>query len=267
VSPGAAGSNLYLDVVVLAAYIAVIVAVLGIHALHSGTSRYGRLGTTGAVLTIAGYAIIGVVVVISMVQGQRSLLPVRLTGAGLVLVGSALLGVIIIFAKLLPWWCGVLLIVAFPIGHSRTRSSVLLRIYCLHCFGDLWALRCCLDVKESLSLLRHNPQRPADLEGVYAKASADRLLRPGVPADLVDLSTPQVLSAAWHPWSFDPASHRSADAGRPVRARNLARHGASSETPTGARKMPIDRHIAAEASVPSHMPRASSSEIESSIPM
>jgi prepilin signal peptidase PulO-like enzyme (type II secretory pathway) len=90
VSPGAAGSNLYLDVVVLAAYIAVIVAVLGIHALHSGTSRYGRLGTTGAVLTIAGYAIIGVVVVISMVQGQRSLLPVRLTGAGLVLVGSAL---------------------------------------------------------------------------------------------------------------------------------------------------------------------------------
>jgi hypothetical protein len=60
---------------------------------------------------------------------------------------------------------------------------------------------------------------------------------------------------------------RSADAARPVRARNLARHGASSETPTGARKMPIDRHIAAEAAVPSHMPRASSSEIESSIPM
>ena len=110
-------SNLYLDVVVLAAYIAIIVAVLGIHALHSGTSRYGRLGTTGAVLTIAGNAIIAVVTVISMVQGQRSLLPVRLTGAGLVLVGSALLGVIIIRARLLPWWCGVLLIVTFPLGH------------------------------------------------------------------------------------------------------------------------------------------------------
>jgi hypothetical protein len=55
--------------------------------------------------------------VISMVQGQRSLLPVRLTGAGLVLVGSALLGVIIIRARLLPWWCGVLLIVTFPLGH------------------------------------------------------------------------------------------------------------------------------------------------------
>jgi hypothetical protein len=116
-SPGSAASNLYLNVVVLAAYIAVIIAVLGIHALHSGRPRYGRLGTTGAVLTIAGYAIVAVMTVISMVQGQRSLLPIRLTGAGLVLVGSALLGVIIIRARLLPWWCGVLLIVTFPLGH------------------------------------------------------------------------------------------------------------------------------------------------------
>jgi hypothetical protein len=116
-SRGSAASSPYLNVVVLVAYIAVIVAVLGIQALHSGKPRYGRLGTTGAVLTITGYAIIAVMTVISMVQGQRSLLPVRLTGAGLVLVGSALLGVIIIRARLLPWWCGVLLIVTFPLGH------------------------------------------------------------------------------------------------------------------------------------------------------
>jgi len=101
----------------LAAYIAVIVAVLGIHALHSGTPRYGRLGTTGTVLTIAGYAIIAVMTVISMVQGHASFLMVRLAGAGVVLVGSALLGVIILRARLLPWWCGLLLIVAFPLGH------------------------------------------------------------------------------------------------------------------------------------------------------
>jgi len=61
-----ATSYLYLGVV-LAAYIPVIVAVLGIHALHSGTPRYGRLGVTGTVLTIAGYAIIAVMTVISMV--------------------------------------------------------------------------------------------------------------------------------------------------------------------------------------------------------
>jgi hypothetical protein len=106
---------LYLGVTV-AANVAVIVAVLGIHALHSGRSRYGRLGTTGAVLTIVGYAIIAVLTVISMVQGQASLLTLRLAAAGLLLIGSALLGVIIIRARLLPWWCGVLLIVAFPLG-------------------------------------------------------------------------------------------------------------------------------------------------------
>jgi hypothetical protein len=109
-------SYLYLGVT-LAAYIAVIVAVLGIHALHSGSPRYGRLGVTGTVLTIAGYAIIAVMTVISMVQGHASFLTIRLAGAGVLLVGSVLLGVIILRARLLPWWCGVLLIVAFPLGH------------------------------------------------------------------------------------------------------------------------------------------------------
>jgi hypothetical protein len=108
-------SYLYLGVVV-AAYIAVIIAVLGIHALHSGRPRYGRLGTTGTVLTIAGYLIMIVVRMISMVAGRESLGNVRL-GAGLaVLIGSVLLGVIILRARILPWWCGVLLIVAFPLS-------------------------------------------------------------------------------------------------------------------------------------------------------
>jgi hypothetical protein len=108
-------SYLYLGVVV-AAYIAVIIAVLGIHALHSRRPRYGRLGTTGTVLTIAGYLIMIGVRMISMVAGRESLGNVRI-GAGLaVLIGSVLLGVIILRARILPWWCGVLLIVAFPLG-------------------------------------------------------------------------------------------------------------------------------------------------------
>jgi len=111
-----ATSYLYLGVT-LAAYIAVLVAVLGIHALHTGSPRYGRLGTTGTVLIIAGYAIIVVMTAISMVQGHASFLTVRLAGAGVLLVGSILLGVIILRTRLLPWWCGVLLIVAFPLGH------------------------------------------------------------------------------------------------------------------------------------------------------
>jgi len=111
-----AASYLYLAVA-LAAYIAVMLAVLGIHALHNGRPRYGRLGTVGSAMTFVGYAIIAVVTTISMVQGHASLLPVRLAGAGVLLVGSVLLGVIILRARLLPWWCGLLLIVAFPLGH------------------------------------------------------------------------------------------------------------------------------------------------------
>jgi hypothetical protein len=110
-----AASYLYLGVVV-AAYIAVIISVLGIHALHSGRPRYGRPGTTGTVLTIAGYLIMIVVRMISMAAGQESLSNVRIGGGLAVLIGSVLLGVIILRARMLPWWCGVLLIVAFPLG-------------------------------------------------------------------------------------------------------------------------------------------------------
>ena len=110
-----AASYLYLAAVFVA-YVAVLVALLGIHAVHRGRPRYGRLGAVGTVLTFAGYAIIAIVTAISMVQGQRSLQIVRIGGALLLLVGSVLLGVILLRAKLLPWWCGVLLIVAFPLG-------------------------------------------------------------------------------------------------------------------------------------------------------
>ena len=107
----------YLDrAVVILAYIAVIGAVLGIHALHKGNVRYGGLGTAGFVMTIAGYAIIAVVTVIATISDFEYLLTIRLGGGIVVLIGSLLLGVIIIRARLLPWWCGVLLILAFPLG-------------------------------------------------------------------------------------------------------------------------------------------------------
>jgi hypothetical protein len=110
-----AGEYLYGTVVVVA-YIEVIVAVLGIHALHRGNSRYGGLGTAGSVVTIAGYAIIALITAISVIQDFEYLLTIRIGAAGLMLLGSLLLGVIIIRARVLPWWCGALLIIAFPLG-------------------------------------------------------------------------------------------------------------------------------------------------------
>jgi hypothetical protein len=60
-------------------------------------------------------------------------LTVRLTGGVAVLIGSILLGVVTIRARLVPWWCGVLLIVAFPLGHFSNAivsggEGILLRI-------------------------------------------------------------------------------------------------------------------------------------------
>jgi hypothetical protein len=110
-----AGEYGYRAVVILA-YVAVIVAVLGVHSLHSGNARYGALGTVGAIATIAGYAAFTIITVIATVQDVEYLLTLRIAAAVVLLSGSALLGIMIIRARLLPWWCGVLLIVAFPLG-------------------------------------------------------------------------------------------------------------------------------------------------------
>ena len=101
---------------VVLAYVGVIVAVLGISALHRGNRRYGKVGMAASVITIAGYAIIALITLISMVQDFEYLLTVRIGAASLILLGSILLGAIIIRARVLPWWCGVLLIIAFPLG-------------------------------------------------------------------------------------------------------------------------------------------------------
>ncbi len=67
-------------------------------------------------MTSTGYAIVAAVSAIGGFRDAGSLLGVRTTGAVLVLVGSAVLGVVVMVARLLPWWCGVLLVVAFPLG-------------------------------------------------------------------------------------------------------------------------------------------------------
>jgi hypothetical protein len=42
---------------------------------------------------------------------------VRLGAALVMLIGSVILGVIVLVTQVLPWWCGVLMIIAFPLGH------------------------------------------------------------------------------------------------------------------------------------------------------
>ena len=109
-------SNYLLQIVLLVANAGTLLAVLGLHAVHSGSGRYGRLGAAGSLITFIGYATVLVVIIISISEGGASLLTVRLSAATAVLIGSILLGAMVIRARIKSWWCGVLLIVAFPLG-------------------------------------------------------------------------------------------------------------------------------------------------------
>ena len=104
------------QIVLLVAFAGTMVAIVGLHTLHSQSARYGRLGAAGSLITFIGYAIVFVVTMISISEGGASLLTVRLAGAAAVTIGSILLGASIIRTRILPWWCGVLLIIGFPVG-------------------------------------------------------------------------------------------------------------------------------------------------------
>jgi hypothetical protein len=104
------------QVVSVLAFGAIIGAVLCLDAWQRPYPGYGRVGRIGSILASVGYAIVLLVVIINIALGGWHLTPVRIVGAVTLLVGSALLGVATLRARKMPWWCGVLLIVAFPIG-------------------------------------------------------------------------------------------------------------------------------------------------------
>jgi hypothetical protein len=109
-------SDYLIEVVLLVGYAGTMGAIVGLHALQSQSGRYGRLGAVGSLLAFISYAIVFVATTGSILQGGQALLSVRLTGGIAVLLGSILLGAITLYARVVPWWCGVLLIVAFPLG-------------------------------------------------------------------------------------------------------------------------------------------------------
>jgi hypothetical protein len=91
-------------------------AVFGVYLVLRSTGRLAALSLIGAVLAGGGYVVVGLLSLVNLVQGERTLVQIRIVAALVLLVGSALLGVLVLITRALPWWCGVLLIVAFPLG-------------------------------------------------------------------------------------------------------------------------------------------------------
>src|SRR5918993_261188 len=104
-----------IEIILVVAFAVTLVAIACLHGLQS--PRYGRLGAAASSMTFIGYALIAVVGAVSiLLVGGEALSAVRLVGALAILIGSVLLGAMTVRTRVLPWWCGVLLIVGFPLG-------------------------------------------------------------------------------------------------------------------------------------------------------
>ncbi len=114
-APSSLGEYL-LRVVMVVAFVLVLAAIAGLHAAQGRSGRYGWLGAAGALLTFVGYAVVLVAAHVITLAGGEASQTVRVVGGLAVLVGSILFGAMTIRARVLPWWCGALLIVGFPLG-------------------------------------------------------------------------------------------------------------------------------------------------------
>ena len=103
--------------VTMVAFLAVAAAVVGVWSLKSRTGQLRRLARVAAWMTGLGYGVVALLNAVNLIQGERTLNMVRLGVAVVMLIGSAILGVTVLVTHLLPWWCGLLMIIAFPLGH------------------------------------------------------------------------------------------------------------------------------------------------------
>ena len=106
-------SDYLIEVLFVVALAGTLVAIVGLHALQSG--RYGCLGAAGALITFVGFALLFVAAAVTTLAGREALDAVFPIGVLAILVGSILLGAATIRGRVLPWWCGALLIVGFPL--------------------------------------------------------------------------------------------------------------------------------------------------------
>lgn len=92
-------------------------AMVGLHALQKG--RYGRLGAVGFLTAFVGGSLLLLGSAALILTGREEALAFAIpSSVGLLamLVGLVLLGAATLRARVLPRWCGVLLIVGLPVG-------------------------------------------------------------------------------------------------------------------------------------------------------
>jgi hypothetical protein len=124
-----------IEVLFVLALVGTLMAIAGLHILQRG--RYGHLGAAGSLTAFVGHALLLVAAAVTTLAGREALDMVFLLGSLAALVGLVLLGATTLRARVLPWWCGVLLIVGLPLSvvldvTARGNGGILL--------GMVWAL-------------------------------------------------------------------------------------------------------------------------------
>jgi hypothetical protein len=115
-SPYVSTTDYVHQAVLVLAFLGAAAAAVAIALLLRSIGRFAALSLVGAVLAGGGYVVVGLLGLVNLARGERVLFAGRPVVAVVLLVGSALLGVLVLITRALPWWCGVLLIVAFPLG-------------------------------------------------------------------------------------------------------------------------------------------------------
>ncbi|MGH3089410.1 MAG: hypothetical protein ACRDSJ_19125 [Rubrobacteraceae bacterium] len=102
-----------IEVIFVVGLAGTLVVIASLHALQRDS--YGRLGAAGSLTAFAGYALLVVAAAATTLAGREVLDAVFPVGVLAILLGSVLLGTMTLRARMLPWWCGVFLIVGFPL--------------------------------------------------------------------------------------------------------------------------------------------------------
>lgn len=107
-------SDYLIEVIFIVALLGTLGTIAGLHALHRG--RYGRLGAAGSFTAFVGTMLLFVAAVATALARREAFGGVFFMGLLGTLVGLLLLGEAVLRARLLPGWCGALLIVGFPLS-------------------------------------------------------------------------------------------------------------------------------------------------------
>jgi hypothetical protein len=128
-------TDYFIEVLFVLALVGTLMAIAGLHVLQR--ERYGRLGAASSLTAFIGHALLLVAAAATTLAGREALDMVFFLGSLAALVGLVLLGATTLRARVLPWWCGVVLIVGLPLSvvldvTARGSGGILL--------GVVWAL-------------------------------------------------------------------------------------------------------------------------------